>query len=188
MKKMLEIRLHGRGGQGSVTAAELIAVAAFYDGKYAQAFPNFGVERRGAPVMAFARIATEPIRLREQIYQPDYIIIQDATLVIPDSSVLIGAGKAHGILIDSEKSDWPEIKNKNVVNVPATKIALDVIGKPFINTVLIGAFAALSSAISLESVAKAIEEKFKSKSSEVAKLNVLAMQQAYEFVKKRNSL
>ncbi|MBT7500566.1 pyruvate ferredoxin oxidoreductase, partial [Candidatus Falkowbacteria bacterium] len=86
---MLEIRLHGRGGQGSVTAAELIAVAAFYDGKYAQAFPNFGVERRGAPVMAFARIATDPIRLREQIYQPDYIIIQDATLVTPDSSVLI---------------------------------------------------------------------------------------------------
>ncbi len=78
---MKELRIHGRGGQGSVTAAELIAVAAFHDGMYAQAFPAFGVERRGAPVQAFVRFSSEKIRLRSQIYEPDYIIVQDPTLI-----------------------------------------------------------------------------------------------------------
>jgi len=104
---MKEIRIHGRGGQGSVTAAELLAVAAFEDGKYSQAFPAFGVERRGAPVMAFMRLDDKPIRLRSQIYEPDYVIVQDATLVDvvnvaagakPDGFIIINTEKKTGLL------------------------------------------------------------------------------------------
>jgi pyruvate ferredoxin oxidoreductase gamma subunit len=184
MKKIMEIRIHGRGGQGSVTAAELIAVAAHYDGKFSQAFPNFGVERRGAPVMAFARISEEEIRLREQIYQPEYMIVQDASLVKPDSNLLVGSDKCHGILINSEKSDWPLFKNENVISVPATKIALDKIGVPFINTPLLGAFAAMTGAIELESLKKAVSEKFEGKGKEIADKNIEALVAAYEYVKK----
>ncbi|MBU1132316.1 2-oxoacid:acceptor oxidoreductase family protein [Patescibacteria group bacterium] len=176
---MQEIRLHGRGGQGTVTAAELIAVAAFYDGKFSQAFPSFGVERRGAPVSAFCRISGEKIRLRAQIYQPDFIIIQDAGLITTDPSVLQGAEKCRGILINSEKKDWPEIKNKNVITVPATKIALEKIGKPFINTALIGAFTAMSKLATLGSLRRAVEERFP---PEVAASNIAAMQAAYDCV------
>ena len=86
MKKYIQIRIHGRGGQGAVTAANLIAKAAFYEGKFSQAFPNFGVERRGAPVEAFVRISSEPVRIQSQIYQPDFLIVQDPTLLklVPD--------------------------------------------------------------------------------------------------------
>jgi len=182
MKKNLEIRLHGRGGQGAVTAAEILALAAFHDGKYAQAFPSFGVERRGAPIMAFCRIGIEPIRLREQIYQPDYIIIQDASLIGTDPQVMVGAEKCHGILINSEKADWPTLKNKNIVCVPATKIALEKIGKPFINTPLVGAFAAMSDAVTLESLRLALAEQFGHK-PEVVNANTDAMEVAYAYVR-----
>lgn len=100
---MREIRIHGRGGQGSVTATELLAVAAFEDGKYSQAFPAFGVERRGAPVMAFVRLNDKPIRLRSQIYEPDYVIVQDATLV-DVVNVAAGARQDGIILINTEKN------------------------------------------------------------------------------------
>lgn len=183
MKKHLEIRLHGRGGQGTVTAAEILALAAFRDGKYAQAFPNFGVERRGAPVMAFCRMAAQPIRLREQIYQPDYLIIQDASLIDTDPSVLVGADLCRGILVNAEKGKWPRLKNKNIVCLPAAKIALEKIGKPFINTPLVGAFAAMSDAVSLESLRLALKEHFGDK-PDVIKANTEAMEAAYAFVKK----
>jgi pyruvate ferredoxin oxidoreductase gamma subunit len=182
MKKMLEIRLHGRGGQGAVTAAEILALSAFHDGKYAQAFPSFGVERRGAPLQAFCRIAAMPIRLREQIYAPEYIIIQDASLIKTDPAVLVGADKCYGILINGEKKDWPELKNKNIVCVPATKIALEKIGKPFINTPLVGAFAAMSDAVTLDSLRVALAEQFAGK-PEIVKANIEAMEAAYAFVK-----
>ena len=182
MKSVAEIRIHGRGGQGAVTAAELIAVAAFYDGKCPQAFPNFGVERRGAPIMAYCRIADAPIRLREQIYNPDFVIIQDATLIGSVAELLVGIEDSKGVLINTEKQDWPEIKNKNIVIVPATKIALEKIGKPFINTALIGAFAAMSKLITLESLKKAVSERFPEK---LAKVNIEAMEAAYEFVNQK---
>jgi pyruvate ferredoxin oxidoreductase gamma subunit len=180
--KITEIRLHGRGGQGAVTAAELIAVAAFYDGKFSQAFPNFGVERRGAPVMAYVRISDEPIRLREQIYSPDYVIIQDSTLVNTDPSILQGIENSEGVLINSEHADWPAIKNKNVYAVHATKIALEKIGKPFINTPLVGAFAAMSALVSLESLKKAVEERFP---PALAKTNIEAMVEAFEVLSRK---
>jgi pyruvate ferredoxin oxidoreductase gamma subunit len=183
MKKIMEIRIHGRGGQGAVTAAELLAVAAFYDGKFSQAFPSFGVERRGAPVMAFCRIAETAIRLREQIYSPEYVIIQDASLIGADPQVMKGIENCYGVLINSEKNEWPLVKNKNIVNVPATKIALEKIGKPFINTALIGAFSAMTGAVSLNSLKRAVREMFGAKNGKIAEGNVAAMEEAFDKIK-----
>ncbi|KKR06540.1 MAG: Pyruvate ferredoxin oxidoreductase gamma subunit [Parcubacteria group bacterium GW2011_GWC2_39_14] len=180
MGKIVQVRFHGRGGQGSVTAAELFAVAAFYDGKYAQAFPSFGVERRGAPVQAFLRISDSEIRLREQITKPDYLIVQDPTLLGENSDVLEGTEKTLGILINTDKPTWPSIKNS--VCIPATKIALEKIGKPFINTAILGAFAAMTGLASLDSLRRAVNERFP---EALAKLNIAALETAYNFIKNR---
>ena len=177
---MKEIRIHGRGGQGSVTAAELLAVAAFEDGKYSQAFPAFGVERRGAPVMAFVRLNDKPIRLRSQIYEPDYVIVQDATLV--DVVDVARGAKPDGIiLINSEKS--PEsfkIETKaSIRTLDATKLAMDFIGRPIVNTTLIGAFAGVSGLIRPESIKNAVMERFPGK---VGEKNAKAIQEAYDLM------
>jgi len=179
---MIEIRIHGRGGQGSVTAAELIATAAFYDGKYSQGFPNFGVERRGAPVTAFARIDNKFIRLRSQIYDPKYIIIQDATL-IDGVDVFDGAKSGTVVLINSEKpaTEFKAPKGVEIKTIAATKIAMEIIGKPIINTILLGAFAALSGEIKLKSVEQAITEKFTDK--EIVQKNILAAREGFELIK-----
>ncbi len=177
---MKEIRIHGRGGQGSVTAAELLAIAAFDDGKYSQAFPAFGVERRGAPVMAFVRLNDKPIRLRSQIYEPDYVIVQDATLV---DVVNVAAGaKTDGIiLINTEKK--PESFDLNtkasVKTLDATKLAMDIIGKPIVNTTLVGAFAGVSGLIRPESIKDAVMERFPGK---VGEKNAQAIQAAYDMM------
>jgi pyruvate ferredoxin oxidoreductase gamma subunit len=162
---MIEIRIHGRGGQGVVTAAELIAAAAFYDGKYAQAFPFFGVERRGAPIMAFARISDQPIRLRAQIYQPEFIIIQDSTL-LGQADIFQGATNKTKIIMNSEKKNkdlGKKYRKYKISAVPATQMALDVLGKPIVNTAILGAFAGVTGLIQLASLEKAIKERFKSK-------------------------
>jgi len=175
-----EIRIHGRGGQGSVTAAELLAVAAFEDGKYSQAFPAFGVERRGAPVQAFTRISDSPIRLRSQIYEPDYVIVQDPTLL---EVVEVASGtKDDGIiLINSEfPPDKFELDTKaNIMTVDATKIALDIIGRPIVNTVLLGAFAGTTGEINPESIKDAVKERFPGK---VGEKNAVAIQKAYDII------
>ena len=175
---MIEIRIHGRGGQGVVTAAELIAVGAFYDGKFSQAFPNFGVERRGAPIEAFARIDDNFIRTREQIYEPEYIIIQDPTL-IGTIDVLKGAKKETKVLINSEK-DPPSFKpvtgNLQVFCVPALQIALKSLKKPIINTAILGAFAGVSGVIRAQSLRKAIAERFE---GQIESKNIKAMNTAY---------
>ncbi len=177
---MKEIRIHGRGGQGSVTAAELLAVAAFEDGKYSQAFPAFGVERRGAPVMAFVRLNDKPIRLRSQIYEPDYVIVQDATLV--DVVDVARGAKSDGIiLINTEKS--PEsfkIETKaSIKTLDATKLAMDFIGRPIVNTTLIGAFAGVSGLIRPESIINAVMERFPGK---IGEKNAKAIQEAYDLM------
>ena len=177
---MKEIRIHGRGGQGSVTAAELLAVAAFEDGKYSQAFPAFGVERRGAPVTAFVRLDDKPIRLRSQIYEPDYVIVQDATLV--DVVDVARGTKPEGfILINTEKS--PEhfklVTKASIKTLDATKLAMDFIGKPIVNTTLIGAFAGVSGLIRPESIKNAVMERFPGK---VGEKNAAAIQVAYDMM------
>ncbi|HNR57313.1 MAG: Pyruvate synthase subunit PorC [Methanosaeta sp. PtaB.Bin087] len=177
---MKEIRFHGRGGQGAVTAAELIAIAAFEDKKYSQAFPAFGVERRGAPVMAFARIASEPIRIRSQIYEPDYVIVQDVTLleVVDVASGLKPEGK---IIINTDR-DAKDLKLKtkaDVVTIDATKIALEKLGRPIVNTTLLGAFCGATGEVSLESINKAILSRF---SGSLGEKNLAAIKTAYEGV------
>jgi len=175
---MKEIRIHGRGGQGSVTAAELLAVAAFEDGKFSQAFPSFGVERRGAPVTAFTRIDDKPIRLRSQIYEPDYVIVQDPTLTgVVD---VAGGLKPNGILIiNTEKSaaSFGINTKATIKTVDATRIALEIIGRPIVNTVLIGAFAGATGEIELDSIVTAVQARF---SGSMGKKNVEAVTKAYE--------
>ncbi len=174
---MKEVRIHGRGGQGSVTAAELLAIAAFEDGKYSQAFPFFGVERRGAPVTAFTRLGDKKIRLRSQIYEPDYVIVQDATLI---AAVDVTAGLKPGgiVIVNSEKSpdDVGLDKRIDVRTIDATGIALEIIGRPIVNTTLIGAFAGATGEISIESINRSVLARFPGK---VGELNVQAAEKAY---------
>jgi pyruvate ferredoxin oxidoreductase gamma subunit len=163
-----------------VTAAELIAVAAFEDGKWSQAFPYFGTERRGAPVTAFARMADQPIRIRSQIYEPDYVIVQDPSL-IPSVDVASGIKDDGLIIINSEKKpgDLKITTKATVKTLDATSLALEVIGLPIVNTALLGAFAGATKAIRLESVNKAIRERFPGK---VADKNIAAVKRAYELM------
>jgi len=178
---MKEIRIHGRGGQGSVTAAEMISIAAFEDGKFSQAFPAFGVERRGAPVQAFTRISDRPIRLRSQIYTPDYVIVQDATLL---ETVDVASGiKDDGVIIvnTTEKPESLKLDTKaRIMTVDATKVAMDIIGFPIVNTVLLGAFAGATGEIDVESIKKAVKGRF---SGKVAEKNAQAIQKAYDLIK-----
>ncbi|MDV0447835.1 NADH-dependent phenylglyoxylate dehydrogenase subunit gamma [Methanosarcinaceae archaeon Ag5] len=180
---MKEIRIHGRGGQGSVTAAELLSIAAFSDGKYSQAFPAFGVERRGAPVQAFTRLDTMPIRIRSQIYEPDYVIVQDPTLL--DVVNVTGGLKPTGALIINTKESASAFKNLDtkarILTVDATKIAIDIIGVPIVNTVLLGAFAAATGEVAVPSIQDAVRDRF---SGEVGRKNAEAIQTAYDAVKK----
>lgn len=178
---MKEIRLHGRGGQGVVTAAELIAQAAFADGKYAQAFPSFGSERMGAPVQSFVRISDTPIRTRNQVHNPDYLIIQDATLI---GTIDVTAGLKPGglIIVDTEKRpDELGIKiDGKVLTIPASKIAREIIGRPIQNTTLLGHFAAVTGLISFEGVRNAILERFPGM---IGKKNVASAEKAFGMVK-----
>lgn len=178
---MEQIRIHGRGGQGVVTAAELIAIAAFYDGKEAQAFPNFGVERTGAPIQAFARISDEKIVTREQIYEPSVLIIQDSTL-IDSVDVFQGINSNTKIIINASENRWPnlKIKSKHLYFSPATEIALEIIGKNIVNTVILGAFAEFTGLVSLESLEQAIKEKFAGKKPEIIEKNIAALRRAYK--------
>jgi pyruvate ferredoxin oxidoreductase gamma subunit len=177
-----EIRFHGRGGQGAVTAAEMVAVAAFEDKRFSQAFPAFGVERRGAPVMAFARIADNPIRIRSQIYEPDYVVVQDVTLL--DVVDVAGGLKPTGKIIintDRQPSALRLKTNAEVVVIDATRIAIETLGRPIVNTTMLGAFCGATGEMKLESLNKAISDRF---SGELGRKNQLAVKTAYERVAK----
>ncbi len=184
---IIQIRVHGRGGQGVVTAAELIALAAFYDNKEAQAFPFFGVERSGAPIMAFARISNQIIKTREQVYHPDFLIIQDATLV-GDEGILNGCTTQTKLIINSSKNKeeiFKELKNNkniklnNIYTTPATEIALEFIGKNIVNTVILGSLAKHSNLFSLNSLKKAVATKLKDKGEKILNKNLEAIAKIY---------
>lgn len=186
---MIQIRIHGRGGQGVVTAAELIAIAAFKEGKISQAFPFFGVERTGAPVEAFARIDDKPIRTREQVNNPDILIIQDPTLVgtVPldrgcgkDTIIIVNTKKKKEDLIAPlTKGVWG-ISSKKIYTIDATDIALKTFGKNIVNTTILGAFAKATKLIKLESLKEAIKEKFGEKGEAVIDKNIKAIEEAYK--------
>ncbi len=176
---MIEVRFHGRGGQGAVTAAQILAKASFYDGKFCQAFPFFGVERRGAPVMAFTRIDDKKITLRCQIYEPDYVIVQDPTL-LESVNVVDGLKENGAVIINTVKEDLD--LGYKTYTIDATGIALDVLGVPIVNTAMVGAFAGVTGIVSIESVKKAILDTFKGKLGEK---NAKAAELAYnEMIKK----
>jgi len=173
-----EIRFHGRGGQGAVTAAQLLAKAAFLENKYCQAFPFFGAERRGAPVMAFARIDDKPIRIRTQVYKPDYVVVLDPTLL---GVVDVGSGLKEGGTIVVNATEVPVGLPGEIVNVDATSIATETLGRPITNTAMLGAFAGATELVSLNSITKVIKEKFGGK---IGEKNAAAAQAAYERVRK----
>ncbi len=181
---MFQVRIHGRGGQGVVTAAELLAQAAFAEKRFAQAFPSFGSERTGAPVVAFCRISDAHIRVREPIMAPDAVIIQDSTL-LKQIDVFAGLSGDGYALINSTRSFEElciaevSLQRSRFITVPATAIAMEHLGRPVPNAVLLGAFAALTKVVSLHSVTDAINEKFKPK---IAASNCAAAIAAYEYV------
>ncbi len=175
----VEIRWHGRGGQGAVTAAELLARAAINEGKYAQAFPSFGPERRGAPVLAFDRISSKvPIRVRAEITEPDVVVVLDSGLL---TVVNVASGlKKQGIVIINSKKTLKDIEsalgNKwQLAAVDATKIAREVLGAPIVNTTMLGAVLRAVEVVKLESLFELLEERF----GRLAERNIEAMKRAF---------
>lgn len=170
----IEIRFHGRGGQGAVTAARLLAEAAFLEGNYCQAFPFFGAERRGAPVVAFTRINKKPIRTHTQIYEPNHVVVLDSTLV---ESVNVAAGlRRGGVIVLNSKEALENLKGSKVALVDATTIAMGALGVPITNTTMLGALSKATGVVSLNSITKVIEKRF----GKLAEKNVNAAKRAYE--------
>jgi pyruvate ferredoxin oxidoreductase gamma subunit len=180
---VFQIRIHGRGGQGVVSGAEMLSVAAFLEGRHAQAFPSFGSERTGAPVMAFCRIDDKPIRLREPVLEPDALIVQDCTLLHqvdlfsglkPGGFVLLNSVKGFAELGLAELAQGP--KRYRIVCLPASELALKHVGRPVPNAALLGGFAAVTGELGIESVVAAILEKFP---KAIADKNVAAARAAH---------
>ncbi|HEY7457018.1 MAG TPA: 2-oxoacid:acceptor oxidoreductase family protein [Solirubrobacterales bacterium] len=167
LRPTFEVRIHGRGGQGVVTAAELLSVAAFDEGRHAQAFPSFGSERTGAPVVSFCRFGDRPIRTREPIAEPDALIVQDPTLLHqvdlfsglrPQGYVLINSARGIEALGLAELGE--RFRPERLLCVPATELAREHLGRPLPNAALLGGFAALTGTLGLDSVLAAIRERF----------------------------
>ena len=183
---MFQVRIHGRGGQGVVTAAELLSVAAFLEGQHAQAFPSFGSERMGAPVVSFCRLDDHAIRLREPIQEPDALIVQDATLLQSvnvfyglkvDGYILINSTRDFGLLgLAGFAAKFPP---GHVRDLAASEIALKHVGRPLPNAALLGGFAAITGRLRLESVERAIRERFPGATGEA---NAQAAREAFALV------
>lgn len=184
MKRMLEIRWHGRGGQGAWTASELLARAVILEGKYVQSFPEFGPERMGAPVAAFTRVSSEPIKIHCAIYNPDVVAVLDPTLLktVPVADGLSG----EGTIVVNSKDNPAEVRRLlktdkgKVWIVPATEIAIKILGMPITNTAMLGAVARVTGIVSLGSIEKIVKERFR---KDVAEKNFAVIKGAYEEVK-----
>jgi 2-oxoacid:acceptor oxidoreductase gamma subunit (pyruvate/2-ketoisovalerate family) len=182
LKNLLEFRWHGRGGQGAWTASELLARTAIDEGKYIQSFPEFGPERMGAPVTAFTRISTEPIRIHCAVYNPDVVVVLDPTLL---KSVPVTAGIDSDddvVLVNSAESP---VKVKGILGmekgkvwtIPATEIALKALGSPITNTAMLGAVARATAVVTLKGIEKTVKERFR---ADLAEKNLAVIKQAYE--------
>lgn len=173
---MIEYRIHGRGGQGSVAAAYLLAATAFHAGQMCQAFPAFGAERRGAPVTAFVRTAATPIRLRAQVRAPHFVIVQDGTL-LQDGGITAGLREGGGVIVNSTRTN-EEIAERlgcRALAVRATEMAVEEIGKPIPNTALLAAFLAATGLFPATSLAAALRERF---SGEILERNLVLIERA----------
>ena len=174
---MLEIRIHGRGGQGAVTAASLLSMAAGHDDKFSQGFPAFGVERRGAPVKAFTRISDKPITIRSQVYSPDFVMIMDPTLCdLPEITEGIKPGT---VIIINGKGGEGSFNNKTYY-YDATDLALKVLGRNIVNTAILGVFAKVTKLVTLEGILGAIDREFPGK---LAEKNKELIKKAYKETK-----
>lgn len=179
---MVEIRFHGRGGQGAVTSAELTALAAIGEGKYGQAFPSFGPERRGAPVMAFVRVSETPIQTREKVYEPDIVVVLDPTLL---KIVNVEAGlKKGGVVILNTSKSAAQIRKETGIKaklaiVDASKIAMDTMKVPITNTTMLGAIVKASGVIGM----KGLDEPIKHRFGPIAQKNINACTRAFEETK-----
>lgn len=189
---MLQVRFHGRGGQGVVTAAELLSLAAFLEGRHAQAFPSFGSERTGAPVVAFCRIDEREIRVREPIARPDVVLVADPTL-LHQVAVFDGLGGGGRVLINSGRAPGElgladlvgDLPAGHVITVPASELAREHLGRPLPNAAMLGAFAAVSDSVSLDSVCAAISDRFR---GPIGERNVAAASAAHELVEREREL
>ena len=178
---MLEFRWHGRGGQGAWTASELLARTAIAEGKYIQSFPEFGPERMGAPVTAFTRISAEPIRLHCAVYDPDVVVVLDNTLLktVPVTS---GINQDDDVIIINSTEEPAKVRNDlkikigKVWTVPATEIALRILGAPITNTALLGAVAKATNVVTLEGIEKTVKGRFK---PDLAEKNFAVIKEAY---------
>ena len=184
MKKISEFRWHGRGGQGSWTASEVLARTAIYEGKYIQSFPEFGPERMGAPVTAFTRISTEPIRIHCAVYEPDVVVVLDPTLM---KTVPIAAGlPENGTIIVNSTDQTTKVRkdlktnNGKLWTIPATDIALRILGMPITNTAMLGTVARATGIVKMESIEKAIKERFR---PDLAEKNMAVIKEAYQEAK-----
>lgn len=183
MNILIEVRFHGRGGQGAVTAADILAVAGFKEGYHTLSFPMFGAEKRGTPVASFLRISDEPIVLRDEIYNPDYVVVLDPT-VMESVNVLAGL-KKDGMLIVNYPKSGEDLKRELGINdiriatINATKMAMDKLGRPITNTVMVGAFAGASKIVSLNTLLETINEWFK---GEIAEKNAKLVEEAYKYM------
>lgn len=192
MKNLSEqqIRIHGRGGQGVVAMAEMLAIAFFADGYQVQAFPNFGVERSGAPIQSYVRISRKDILTREHIYEPDILLILDSTL-IGKANIFSGVKKTTKIIINTNlnlseliesikiKTKLPkEFDFKNIISIDATNIALNIFGKNIVNTAMLGSLVNIPGLLKLESAKIAIKKKFSDKGNDIVEKNIKAVNQA----------
>jgi len=178
-----EVRWHGRGGQGVVTVSRLLAFAALLEGKRVQAFPEFGPERTGAPVLGFTRISDGPIDLHSQVYEPDVVVVLDPTL-LKAIDVTVGLKDGGKVVVNTDLTPR-EMRDRlkggaRVYTVNATRIALDVIGRPIFNTAMLGAMVKATNLVSLDSALKVIRERFAGK---VGEANVAAVRRAFEEVR-----
>jgi 2-oxoacid:acceptor oxidoreductase gamma subunit (pyruvate/2-ketoisovalerate family) len=180
----MEVRWHGRGGQGAWTASELLARAAVYEGKYIQSFPEFGPERMGAPVTAFTRISNEPVRIHCSVYNPDVVAVLDPTLL---KTVPVAEGlNQDGVIIINSKDSLVEIRKSlnsdkgKVWAAPATEIAIKILGMPITNTAMLGAVARVTGIVSLESLDRIIKERFR---RDLAERNFAVAKEAYQEVR-----
>jgi 2-oxoacid:acceptor oxidoreductase gamma subunit (pyruvate/2-ketoisovalerate family) len=185
LKKILEVRWHGRGGQGAWTASELLARAAIAEGKYIQSFPEFGPERMGAPVTAFTRISNEPIRLHCGVYNPDVVAVLDSTL-LKSVKVADGLSDQSGSIVVNTKDEPVEVRkllgssSGKLWTVPATEISIKILGMPITNTAMLGAVARVTGIVSLETIEKMVKGRFR---PDVAEKNFAVVKEAYDGVR-----
>ena len=176
---MIEVRFHGRGGQGAVTSAELVALAAISEGKYAQSFPSFGPERRGAPVQSYTRVSDEPIRLRSGIIEPDVVVVLDPALIVVGGA--LSGLKENGVIVINTRKSLADIKKEFSIThrtavVNAMKIARQILGLPITNTTMIGALVKATGVVKMESLVEPLHHRF----GRIAEKNIEVCKKAFE--------